>query len=180
VRLKLGKKKAALVVATAVASISIIAAVAYAAPVLPAGTTTGPHDSRGVCADCHTFAAVVTPPVVTPPSTDTTPVVTPPSTDTTPVVTPPSTDTTPVVTPPSTDTTPVVTPPKTDESDCVRHPNAKSAHHKMHDAKKAHKADKAHKAHKADKAHEAHHVNASAEHRQDAAHRNVMSMHIDD
>ena len=191
-RLKLGKKKAALVVATAVASIGIIAAVASAATVLPAGTTTGPHDSRGACADCHTFAApVVTPPVVTPPSTDTTPVVTPPSTDTTPVVTPPSTDTTPVVTPPSTDTTPVVTPPSTDTtpvvtppakdgSDCIRHPHAKFSTHKAHDTKMDRDDDKAeHKAeHK--KAHKAHRTNASAEHRQDAQHRNVKSLHIED
>ena len=158
-RLKLGKKKAALVVATAVASIGIIAAVASAATVLPAGTTTGPHDSRGACADCHTFAA----PVVTPP-----------------VVTPPSTDTTPVVTPPSTDTTPVVTPPAKDGSDCIRHPHAKFSTHKAHDTKMDRDDDKAeHKAeHK--KAHKAHRTNASAEHRQDAQHRNVKSLHIED
>ena len=109
-------KKVKLVSLTAAALVAVSVATAFAAPVLQPGTTSGPHDSRGTCTDCHSYATVpvVTPPVVTPP------VVTPP------VVTPP------VVTPP------VVTPPTADDDD-----DADEA--REHESEKAHKKSRGHK-----------------------------------
>ena len=49
--------KIALVCATTAIGVTMFAGVALAAPVLPAGTTSGPHNSRGTCTSCHSYAA---------------------------------------------------------------------------------------------------------------------------
>jgi hypothetical protein len=104
-------KKAGFVAMAATAILAASVATAFAAPVLPAGTTSGPHNGRGTCSDCHTYAA----PVVKPPAPAPAPVVTPPAPAPAPVVTPPAPAPAPapapVVTPPVVAPAPVVTPP---------------------------------------------------------------------
>jgi hypothetical protein len=55
-RKHLGKKLAAAAAATVVV-MALAAGSAFAAPVLPAGKTSGPHNGRGTCSNCHTYAA---------------------------------------------------------------------------------------------------------------------------
>jgi hypothetical protein len=55
-RKNLGKKLVVTVAATIVV-VALSAGVAFAAPVLQPGRTSGPHNSRGTCSNCHTYAA---------------------------------------------------------------------------------------------------------------------------
>jgi hypothetical protein len=141
-------KKAGIVAVGVAAGISMFAAVALAAPVLPAGTTAATHGNRGTCTNCHAFAApvvkppVVTPPVVTPPVVKP-PVVTPPVVKP-PVVTPPVVKP-PVVTPPVTPPAPPVVAPKPGHDDHDRDV-AKPAKAPKHAPAKRHKS-KSHQHH---------------------------------